>query len=167
MNDIYNFDNKPFRDSDGNPQTLYQMIRIEPDWVHSRFIEMLKEIDRLKNDLLDALDLKEGKGPTALAMLSEEIARLKQQLAELEWRPIDTAPKGENGIYFMRLRWGPDGDKSSGDGIRIDDKYYASGTFFCHGQKDKPFELREIEVFPTDWMPTPASPTNPQGGDGE
>lgn len=43
---------------------------------------------RLKNDLLDALDLKEGKGPTALSMLSAERDRLKAELdtaKELLW----------------------------------------------------------------------------------
>lgn len=42
------------------------------------------EIDRLKNDLLDALDLKEGNGPTALSMLKKEIDRLKTELSEMK-----------------------------------------------------------------------------------
>lgn len=36
------------------------------------------EIESLRNDLLDALDLKEGKGSTALSMLQAELSRLKE-----------------------------------------------------------------------------------------
>lgn len=73
------------------------------------------------------------------------------------WLPIETAPKGAKGIAWMQLAWGPDGDQSVGDGMRIGEKFYASGTFYCMG-KEKPFEFREIEVSPTHWMPRAAAP---------
>jgi len=40
-------------------------------------ITLKAENERLENDLLDALDLKEGHGPTALSMLKAENERLK------------------------------------------------------------------------------------------
>jgi chromosome segregation ATPase len=42
------------------------------------------EIERLKNDLLDALDVKNGNGPTALSMMVSENQTLKQRIKELE-----------------------------------------------------------------------------------
>lgn len=40
-------------------------------------------IARLENELADALDLKEGNGPTALAMQSAEISRLTEALLRI------------------------------------------------------------------------------------
>lgn len=51
-----------------------------PGYKPGEFENLYKQINRLKNDLLDALDLKEGKGPTALSMLSAERDRLKSEL---------------------------------------------------------------------------------------
>lgn len=75
----------------------------------------------------------------------------------MEWEPIETAPKGKDGIAFMRLAWGPEDDVTTGDGMRIGDKFYAAGIFFCLGQ-NKRFEFRELEVSPTHWMPSAGSP---------
>lgn len=44
--------------------------------------ELRKENERLRNDLLDALDLKKGNGPTALSMQAETIKRLTEALEE-------------------------------------------------------------------------------------
>lgn len=46
--------------------------------------ELVKENERLKNDLLDALDLKEGKGPTALSMQAERIKQLEAERSNIE-----------------------------------------------------------------------------------
>ena len=51
---------------------------------HNKIVEELsKENKFMKNELLDALDLKAGKGPTALRILKEEIERLKESNKEL------------------------------------------------------------------------------------
>lgn len=74
-----------------------------------------------------------------------------------EWRPIGTAPKGANGYCWMNLAWGPEGDKSTGVGMRWGDRFFAAGTFHCLGQ-EKRYEFREIEVKPTHWMPLSRAP---------
>ena len=74
-----------------------------------------------------------------------------------EWMPIETAPRGANGYSFMQLAWGPEGDQSIGDGMRWGDRFFAAGVFYCLGQ-DRLFQLREIEVRPTHWMPNQATP---------
>lgn len=76
-----------------------------------------------------------------------------------QWQPIETAPRGAKGICWMLLAWGPEEDQATGNGMRIGDRYFAAGSFFCIGG-DKPFEFREIEVSPTHWMPLPAAPTD-------
>ncbi|VVE33927.1 hypothetical protein [Pandoraea commovens] len=74
-----------------------------------------------------------------------------------QWQPIETAPRGAKGVCWMLLAWGPEDDQTTGNGMRIGDRYFAAGSFFCIGG-DKPFEFREIEVSPTHWMPLPAAP---------
>lgn len=76
----------------------------------------------------------------------------------MSWQPIETAPRGANGIAFMTLAWGTEGDQSIGQGMRIDDDFYAVGVFYCLGNKEKPFELRETKVTPTHWQPAPEPP---------
>lgn len=51
------------------------------------------ELTKLKNDLLDALGLKEGKGPTALSMLSNELTKLREENEEFE--KLFTAARNE------------------------------------------------------------------------
>lgn len=75
-----------------------------------------------------------------------------------EWQPIETAPKGKNGISFMMLAHGPEGDQSVSIGVQIDGEFYAGSIFYCLGKKDKPFEIREQKVQPTHWMPIPDIP---------
>lgn len=49
--------------------------------IWSEYVEPLqRENERLKNDLLDALDLKAGHGPTALSMLQSKINELESTL---------------------------------------------------------------------------------------
>lgn len=73
------------------------------------------------------------------------------------WQPIETAPKGAKGYAWMMLAWGPEGDQSIGKGMRWGDRFFAAGDFYCLGQEKK-FELREIEIHPTHWMPLAAPP---------
>lgn len=73
------------------------------------------------------------------------------------WRPIETAPKGARGYAWMMLAWGAEDDPHVAAGMRCGDKFFAAATFYCLGQ-EKQYEMREIEVHPTHWMPLPAAP---------
>lgn len=78
----------------------------------------------------------------------------KPRRKQMQWYPIETAPKGVTGWSFMLLLHGHDEDKTTSMGMRWGDKFYAAGIFFCIGQQKK-FEFREHEVIPTHWMPLP------------
>jgi hypothetical protein len=81
-------------------------------------------------------------------------------VAGVVWRPIETAPKGAEvngklGVSWMMLVI-PDGDGGfhTANGMRVGDKFFAALTFYRGGPFDgKQFELREVEVRPTHWMP--------------
>ena len=81
------------------------------------------------------------------------------------WQPIETAPKGveHNGkkaMSWMMLSW-PDGEGGYHveSGMRVGDQFFAASTFYSGGPFDgKQYTLREVEVFPTHWMPRPAAP---------
>ena len=73
------------------------------------------------------------------------------------WQPIETAPTGKKGWTWMNLAWGPEGDQSTGLGMRWGDRFFAAGVFYCLGQ-EKQYEIREVEVRPTHWMPTLGAP---------
>lgn len=73
------------------------------------------------------------------------------------WQPIETAPKGARGYAWMMLAWGAEDDPYVAAGMRCGDKFFAATTFYCLGQ-EKQYEMREIEVHPTHWMPIPAPP---------
>lgn len=110
----------------------------------------------------------------AAFLIQEQDARiqaLEAKCAELErdaaWRPIETAPRSRaDGYCWMHLAWGPEGDVSTGVGMRWGDRFFAAGTFHCLGQK-KRYEFREIEVQPTHWMPLYAAPIATQAGSKE
>jgi hypothetical protein len=75
----------------------------------------------------------------------------------MQWQPIETAPRGERGYAWMQLAWGPEGDQSTGSGMRFGDVFFAVATFYQLGQ-DQQFAMRVIEVEPTHWMPLPPPP---------
>lgn len=76
-----------------------------------------------------------------------------------EWQTIDTAPKGAKGYSWMLLAWGPDEDKNTGWGMRWNDQFFSAPSFYCMGQERK-YQQREIEIYPTHWMPLPPPPTD-------
>lgn len=76
-----------------------------------------------------------------------------------DWQPIETAPCGKKGWTWMNLAWGPEGDQSTGLGMRWGDRFFAAGVFYCLGQ-EKQYEIREVEVQPTRWMPTLSVPAD-------
>lgn len=78
------------------------------------------------------------------------------------WKDISTAPTGKNGIAFMRLAWGPDEDKATGDGMRIGDKFYAIAAFHSINSPEKAYEFRELEVQPTHYMTNKPFASAPQ-----
>lgn len=81
------------------------------------------------------------------------------EISESQWQPIETAPLGAKGVSWMMLAYGPKGDQSVSEGMRWGDKFFASGTFHKPCEfGDRPFRFKEIEVFPTHWMPLPSVP---------
>lgn len=86
---------------------------------------------------------------------------LSARLLPEGWKPIETAPEPKGDFFFCHLAWGPDDDKSTGDGFRWNGRWFAAGVFHRIGQERR-FEIREIEVRPTHWMPLPAAPTEVQ-----
>jgi len=81
--------------------------------------------------------------------------------AAREWQPIETAPVGLNpaGAFWCLLAYGPADDQSISHGFRWHGKWYAAGTFYRLGQ-ERLYELREVEVHPTHWMPMPELPAD-------
>jgi hypothetical protein len=81
------------------------------------------------------------------------------------WQPIETAPKGVEAGGKLGMAWMllaiPDGEGGfhRESGMRVGDRFYAALTFYCGGPFDgKQYELCEVEVYPTHWMPRPAPP---------
>jgi hypothetical protein len=66
-----------------NPPKDVDITEAMNEFASIRVEEETKENQRLKNDLLDALDLKEGNGPTALSMLSERVKQLTETNRQL------------------------------------------------------------------------------------
>ena len=75
----------------------------------------------------------------------------------MAWQPIETAPRGANGIAFMQLAWGPGDDQTTGNGMRYGDKFFAAAIFYQAGQ-DRKYGFREIEVNPTHWKAKDVTP---------
>jgi len=85
----------------------------------------------------------------------------------MNWKQIGTAPEGiarragASKVCWMILAW-PDGEGGThtGHGMRVNDKFYSSAIFHCGGPYDgKQNEFREVEVFPTHWMPLLDAPS--------
>jgi hypothetical protein len=73
------------------PEAQYfQLVNLLSMFRDEQLAAANKRIAELENDLLDALDLKMGKGPTALSMLSARIKDLEQWQQEelIVWGPI-------------------------------------------------------------------------------
>ncbi|GEM_PF-6723386 len=83
-----------------------------------------------------------------------EAAPVSTEQAGDAWQPIETAPKGAHGYAWMMLMWGDEDDPNTGVGMRWGDRFFAAPTFYALG-KEKQYEFREIEVFPTHWMEKP------------
>ena len=119
----------------------------------------------------EGLEAPRYERPTELAnarliAMAPDLAREVVRMREATWQPIETAPKGvprvkgASGVYWMTLAWPDDeGGVSTGSGMRVNDKFYSSGVFYCGGPLDgKQYHFKEIEVFPTHWMPLPTPP---------
>ncbi|MDH1266742.1 DUF551 domain-containing protein [Rhizobium pusense] len=94
--------------------------------------------------------------PLARSALSAQV----QDVAVPEgWQDIGTAPTEKGNCFFCQLAWGPENDRSIGDGFRWNGRWFAVGTFYKGGRFDEcQYEKRQIEVQPTHWMPLPAAP---------
>jgi len=83
------------------------------------------------------------------------------------WQPIETAPRGvevggNNAVSWMVLAW-PDGEGGyhRQSGMMVGEKFYAAPAFYIGGWHGvKHYALREIEIFPTHWMPDPPPPAD-------
>ena len=83
------------------------------------------------------------------------------------WQPIETAPRGvevggNNAVSWMVLAW-PDGEGGyhRNSGMMVGEKFYAAPAFYIGGWHGvKHYALREIEIFPTHWMPDPPPPAD-------
>ncbi|MFL7901507.1 DUF551 domain-containing protein [Azospirillum argentinense] len=129
------------------------------------------DVVKVWEDLKDNLPPSHAEAAEALYdvgdRLADEVERLRRLLSASPaapaaqsgegWQPIDTAPKGAKGYAWMQLAWGPDEDKATGDGMYANGKFYAVATFYCAGQS-RQYQMREIEVSPTHWMPLPSAP---------
>lgn len=50
-----------YQDMDGNLVTLRQLIKLEPEWAHSRIKVQLQEIERYRSALSGILDVTAGR----------------------------------------------------------------------------------------------------------
>lgn len=77
-----------------------------------------------------------------------------------EWNEISTAPKNDNSDYFSCIAaWGPAGDQSTGCAMRFKDRWFAAAQFYVGGRFDtRRYGFKELEIFPTHWMPSPEVP---------
>lgn len=71
-----------------------------------------------------------------------------------EWRPIETAPKGET----QMLVW--DGEDISIACNDNDGRYWTAMADGRAAREDSYGDIDDIWIEPTHWMPLPAPPTN-------
>lgn len=91
--------------------------------------------------------------------MEEMSSALSAQVQDVErWQDISTAPTVKGNYFFCRLAWGPENDRSTGDGFRWNGRWFAVGTFYKGDRFDEcQYEMRQIEVQPTHWMKNPAA----------
>ncbi|MGQ8632313.1 hypothetical protein ACUTJJ_12630 [Agrobacterium sp. DKPNP3] len=92
-------------------------------------------------------------------------AALSAQVQDVaRWQDISTAPKVKENYFFCRLAWGPENDRSTGDEFRWNGRWFAVGTFYKGKRFDEcQYEMRQIEVQPSHWMPLAAAPAKQEG----
>lgn len=76
----------PFADPDSNISVVSrQLLRAleENNSLRKQLKYKDEEVERLKNDLADALDVKNGTGPTALSILSEQLKQKEEVIRKL------------------------------------------------------------------------------------
>lgn len=73
----------------------------------------------------------------------------------IQWMPIDTAPQDTKSDYFFALIvYGPNGDQSTGHGMRYKGEWFAASVFYKGGPSDgRQLVMREHKVSPTHWAP--------------
>lgn len=121
-----------------------------------------EDIRKMVDDLLD-LAISSGDDVSTEQMMARAILEDRERS---QWQPIETAPTGAKGVAWMMLAYGPEGDQTTGMGMRFHDKFYAASTFYVGGHSDgRQFKFQEHEVHPTHWMPEPNVPAAPKGGE--
>lgn len=86
--------------------------------------------------------------------------------AAREWQPIETAPKGTPRKAGCRsYKWmilavpDDDGGHNVVSGMNCDGEFFASLTFHRGGSwETRQFHAKEVQVYPTHWMPLPEPP---------
>ena len=92
---------KRYFDQDGNPRSLFEMMRIEPDWMLSRYRYMETRIESLESALRDAWPLMALK--TRWLEKHPELTRPKQEFREGE--VVARNPYGtREGHHFIAFR---------------------------------------------------------------
>ncbi len=103
---------KVYHDSGGTARTLYQMVRLEPDWAKSRIIEGEKAAARVKeleeeptcSDCDDKgwLEDRAGRYPCTCISETDEYQRMAQRVKELEevLGEIANSSQSEDGCYY-------------------------------------------------------------------
>lgn len=77
----------------------------------------------------------------------------------MEWLTIDKAPEVEGKYFFCHLAWGPEEDRSTGNGFRWNGRWFAAATFYKGGPYDQcQLQIRQIEVTPSHFMELPGAP---------
>lgn len=128
------------------------------DYIARSYFANKRDQESVKGAIHDAF--KEAQASAQPDVPETDCGNIPKQSTDAGWQPIDTAPKGANGYAFMQLAWGPEDNKSTGEGMRYGDKFFAACVFHCIG-KDRQFEFHEKEVKPTHWSPSPAAPHQP------
>jgi hypothetical protein len=78
------------------------------------------------------------------------------------WQPIESAPSDKKSDYlFALIAWGPEEDKSMGEGMRYKGQWFATGVFYNGRPHDeRQLVFRELRVDPSHWMTRPSLPNS-------